>query len=327
MSESDVTALQAQIAQLQEQIKNMQQAKAEVPATPAQSIPAVVPFPSSGRSLKVAPPDYFDGSLTKTQSFLAQLLLFLHGKRAEVQSDQDKIVLALSYMKGGTAGPWAEIKVQELGDGIEQSWDVFLAEFKLLFSDPNPGATARAKMDQLAQGNLTADEYVVKFKELQANTGYNDIALVEKFEKGLNSVLVDKIYALPTMPTTLEGWISWSTKLDRQWRKREAMKKANQPSSSSSKAKPYSVPSNLSTPQSNSTPQPQKPFIPRPTDMVPMEVDSGKKSKTVICFKCRKPGHIARDCQSTFNINNLTYDDLKVYFQNEEEKKDFQPSH
>ena len=32
----------------------------------------------------------------------------------------------------------------------------------------------------------------------------NNTALVEKFENGLNSMLVDKIYNLPEMPVTLK---------------------------------------------------------------------------------------------------------------------------
>lgn len=316
----EYAAMQAKIAELQGLVETLQRAD----TTPAPPLPnSAVSVPPS-KTLKVAPPDYFDGALAKTSSFLSQLMLFLHGKRADVQSDMDKIILALSYMKGGTAGHWAEIKVRELADGPQQSWEDFLVEFKQLFSDPNPGATARTKMDHLTQGSLTADEYVVKFKELKHDTGYNDIALVEKFEKGLNSVLVDKIYALPDMPVSLEGWISWATKLDRQWRKREANKKSLPSSSSSARAKPPTTPN--SSPLQPNIPTPPLKTFNRSPDVVPMEVDSGRKSRQVICYKCRKTGHIARDCKDSFNINHLTYEDLKEHFSNSannEEKKDF----
>ena len=71
---------------------------------------------------------------------------------------------------------------------------------------------------------MTCDEYVAQFRTLKGDTGYNNAALVEKFEKSLNSTLVDKIYALPEMPCTLDGWILWALKLDRQWRQRLAKK-------------------------------------------------------------------------------------------------------
>jgi hypothetical protein len=71
---------------------------------------------------------------------------------------------------------------------------------------------------QIIQGSRTADEYVLDFKTKRQETGYNDEALKEKFEKGLNPALLKKIYALPVMPTNLQEWMNWVMKLDRQWR-------------------------------------------------------------------------------------------------------------
>lgn len=283
------------------------------------------------RGLKVAPPDTFDGSPGKAEAFLSQLLLYFHGKRHEIQDDHDKIIMALSYMKGGTAGPWAKLKVKQYAssDTITQDWKDFHQEFLETFGDPDPAGSARHKMELLRQGNQTADEYVAKFRELQDDTGYNDAALVEKFEKGLNSVLVDKIYTLPEMPSTLKEWMSWATKLDRQWRQREAKKKSIQNSTS----RPFTL-----SPQSQSPP-PSKPFAPVPTSFirpspvakdsgpVPMEIDSGWKTvKPIVCWKCRKTGHIASNCRSSVNINNMDFDSLKAYIQEEIKKEKEQPS-
>src|SRR3954452_25163544 len=97
-----------------------------------------------------------------------------------------------------------------------------MKDLLVAFGDPDPSSTARFKMDQLKQGNHSAEEYVASFKALTSKTKYNDAAHVEKFEKGLNPALVDKIYSLPEMPVTLVQWITWATKLDRQWSQREA---------------------------------------------------------------------------------------------------------
>ena len=100
------------------------------------------------------------------------------------------------------------------------SWDEFLTEFKSIFGDPDPASSARYKMNHLKQGAMTCDEYVSAFRALVTESGLNDTALVEKFENGLNSGLIDKIYNLPEMLVTLKGWMTWACKLDRQWRKR-----------------------------------------------------------------------------------------------------------
>jgi hypothetical protein len=197
---------------------------------------------SSG--LKVASPDVFDGTVSKSSAFLNQLSLYFKGKK--ITSNDDKITITLSYMKGGTVGPWVKDMTERLVTDEELSWATFIKEFKGSSGDPNPAGTARRKMDLLKQGTHTADEYVASFNELKKDTGYNDAALVDKFEKGLNSVLVDKIYSLPDMPTTLKDWIKWTTKLDRQWRQKDAQKKlavTSIPRQASSGIKPLSKPS------------------------------------------------------------------------------------
>jgi len=274
----------------------------------------------------VAPPDPFDGSPGKADAFLSQLLLYFHGKRHEIQGDYDKIIMALSYMKGGTAGPWAKLKVKQYAstEEISQTWAEFYQEFQQTFGDPDPASTARHKMEKLRQGNHTADEYVASFRELQDETGYNDAALVEKFERGLNSALVDKIYALPEMPNTLKGWISWSTKLDRQWRQREAMKKSfGSPVPSKQTDAPY-IPYRARP----SAPAPP-PFIrpspatPRQSEPVPMDIDSSwQRVKPIVCWKCRKPGHRAANCNSSVSISNMDFDSLKAYFKEEAQKEE-----
>ena len=307
------TGTQPSIEDLQSQIHALQQVLNNLNTQPK----------SSSKGLKVAPPDPFDGTLSNAETFLSQLLLYFTGKKHELPADSDKITFALSYMKGGTAGPWAKRKVREIVafPSMNQTWDQFKEEFVSVFGDPDLAGTAREKMEHLKQGNQTADEYIAKFRELKEDTGYNDAALVDRFEKGLNSALVDKIYALPEMPQTLDHWVFWATKLDRQWRKRETRKKAGSTSPIAKQLTRSSTPA--------SAPPPRSAVATQLPQVVPMEVDAGKKnSRSIVCFKCRKTGHIARNCTSAVNINSMDFEELKNYMKEEiakeETPKDFQ---
>ena len=306
------------IGELQQQIARMQQLldgllSSQTTLTSTLSSPS-----SSTNTTKVSPPDVFDGSLHKTDTFITQLTLCFHGKK--LHDNSDRIIFALSYMKGGTAGPWSKLNVKEYTKKgvVGDTWDEFLAELHQVFGDPNPASTARHKMNQLKQGSHSADEYVASFRELKDDTLYNNAALIERFEQGLNSALVDKIYALPEMPTTLDGWITWAIKLDRQWRQREANKK-----SFGLFPKPNSTPPKPKLPPAQPTQSPaQATQSVKQPDVVPMEVDSGWKSvKPLICFKCRRTGHKANECGSNVNINSMDYDALKAYMKEELQKE------
>jgi hypothetical protein len=301
--QADVQLLEQKVAELQKCLVDLQQLQVN-PQLPVKGI-------------KVAPPDVFDGSQSKADTFLSQLSLYFMGRRKEFEQDDDKIIFALSYMKGGTAGPWAaEVLRQCQASGpTYQNWEAFLKDFQAAFGDPDPASTARFKMDQLKQGNHSVEEYVASFKELTFKTQYNDAALVEKFEKGLHSALVDKIYSLAEMPSNLTEWIAWATKLDRQWRQREARKKVSNPPTISKTFKNFSPSVKLTQP------------IKEPA-VVPMEIDSGRKRLgPLICYKCRKPGHIAKNCQSNVDISVMDYEAIKALvledLKKDSDKKDF----
>lgn len=312
--------LQSQIAALQETIGTLQSQLTSSNSTPKPSSSSQ-PTTHYTKGLKVAPPEYFDGTLSKSKSFLNQVYLFLAGKKDDIHHDQDRIILTLSYMKGGTAGPWAEQKVESYSNTghITQSWEDFVKEFNSVFGDPDPAGTARFKMDRLHQGSQTVDEYVSKFRELKSDTGYNDAALVEKFKKGLNQGLVDRIFGLQDMPTTLKDWETWSSKFDRQWRQRQAEKKAfsdrTNPGSSTQK---QAGPTHTSKPTSSLQPS----YVKKEPDVVHMEVDSGRKNRPrIVCYRCRQPGHIAKNCQFSVDIGSLDYEGLRTHFEQENQKR------
>lgn len=209
-----------------------EQASATPVAQAAPAATAVHPttlIPSSSHAahhLKVATPNNFDGSIAKSEDFLNSLYLYFFGK--EGLTDAQKITCALSYMKEGTAVQWAKRKMKHYQKSTsEPSWEEFEADFRKSFSDPDPEGTARHKLELLKQGSSSADDYVSTFKELMDDTGYNDAALMDMFERGLSKQLVDRIYTLPDVPETLDVWFSQALKFDGQRRRREERSKHN----------------------------------------------------------------------------------------------------
>ena len=75
------------------------------------------------------------------------------------------------------------------------------------------------------------------------------------------------------MPTTLDFWIQWATKCDREWRQREAKRKVfgQSPFLKSSSPTSKSIKSPCQTTQTQQAAPSKQP------DVIPMEVDSGWK--------------------------------------------------
>jgi hypothetical protein len=93
-----------------------------------------------------------------------------------------------------------------------------MEDLETVFGDSDPGAMARHKIRSVKQAGHTADIYIMNFEEYKFETGYDDTALIEIFKDGMNVPLLEKIYALPTIPTNLKEWKQWACKLDRQRR-------------------------------------------------------------------------------------------------------------
>jgi hypothetical protein len=81
--------------------------------------------------------------------------------------------------------------------------------------------------------------------------------------------------------------------------------------------------------QSRSTPTTfnQSPSVRKEPDVVPMEIDSGRRNNSFVCYKCRKPGHIARHCQSKVDVRIMDYESIKSIIKEEMQNEGFQESH
>ena len=86
------------------------QIKTETPEPPPLSF-----FPDNddnnsmaAREINICVPTNFTGDCTKTSKFLSEVLLYLKVSSAIYDTDEKKIIFALSFMNGGVAGVFTE---------------------------------------------------------------------------------------------------------------------------------------------------------------------------------------------------------------------------
>src|SRR5258708_39397358 len=143
-------------------------------------------------------------------------------RQSKLPEKCSNVLLIVSYMKGGSAGPWVMQKTNSIlypANLEEVTWAGFISELDEMFVDPNCQATTQRKLATLHQGDSSVEELIQEFKIHGPISGLGDIGLVDRFEQVIHPQLQESIYHLEPMPTT---WLEWKHKaslLDNQWRR------------------------------------------------------------------------------------------------------------
>src|SRR5258708_17522638 len=144
-TEEHITQLTAQIAPLQAQLAHHSQS----PPPPQPSAP-----PPPPKHPKVSTPSPFSGVQDNLDCFKAKCSLYLSMRQSEFPDERSNVLFVLSYMKGGSAGPWAMQKINSIlypANPEEVTWAGFVSELDEMFVDPNCQATAWRKLTTLHQ--------------------------------------------------------------------------------------------------------------------------------------------------------------------------------
>src|SRR5260221_171867 len=140
-TEEHITQLTAQIAALQAQL-------ACCSWSPPPPQPSAAP-PPPPKPPKVSAPSPFSGAQDDLDRFKAECSLYLSMRQSKFPDERSNVLFVLSYMKGGSAGPWATQKINSIlypANPEEVTWAGFISELDEMFADPNHQATARRKL-------------------------------------------------------------------------------------------------------------------------------------------------------------------------------------
>ena len=261
----------------------------------------------------------FDGDRTKSNRWLRNITAYLAVNDTMYTNHEKKIVTALSYMTQGAAATWSEdfmdhaqtLDPDSNADAALQTaygygtWNEFVQEFKKAFSPIDTQGTAMAQLVNLRQGKRDLTEYIATFNQLALRAKvHDDVNKCNYFIQGLNAEFADALVLQGQCHFTdyaklTANCISFANDRARL----EGIRKAR-----GFKGRFQNNYGNSSNPRyTPSFRHSQK--DPNAMDVDTTDVRLGKltdKDREYLrenngCFRCRKLGHMAKDCRVKFS--------------------------
>src|SRR6202453_2218414 len=112
--------------------------------------------PAINEKFKAKVSNDYTGDVEKAKTFLRQLKLYFESRDTKFSTQQKKVIFALSYMRGGTAGPWADHIIDKITDDDDMDRSFMFSTFTSFthlflerFGERDENAAARHKMTHL----------------------------------------------------------------------------------------------------------------------------------------------------------------------------------
>jgi hypothetical protein len=280
-----------QMAEMQNMINQL---TSQLMATPNEK-PAV-------KKPKMASPEKYDGSRSELRTFLTNVDLYCEFN--EVPSDQEKILMASTYMKG-KASNWMQPYVDDYLKDIDahgtrdetktifNSWTNFKEELGRIFGEVDAKNQAEKAITCLKQ-TRSVSAYTAEFKQLQARIDWDDAALRTVFEAGLKENVKDGLVH-HDKPDTLHALIELATRIDNRLWERAQQKGRFQPTMANMKKQRNRMDRDGDTIMTGKVQtRDRKPRGKGQDGLSPEE--RKKRYDNKACLRCGEVGHFRRDC-------------------------------
>ena len=322
--------------------------------TAAVNKPGVPPQPAAApphkSNLKPAAPPFFNGDRTQGRAFLNACLLAHRTMPEDFPTDERKIGWTLSYMREGRANHFAQRAIAAFGRRQAYQWadwPAFETVFRQEFFPVDEETQALLTLEGTGyfQGKRSMDDYIDMFEELVDRANMTDEqSRILKFRRGLDSKLEEKIYTSQHPPKTFKDWKEDARRYAMAHIQAAQFRNAQQhpsapvpprlPAIAIGKRSLFAETSrqpllDLPKPPVSVTRAPPPPPSKSLPPGVPMDIDAARKlAKSVAtCRRCGEPGHFIRDCPRTFDIREMSMDEVQELLAHLQDTQEVEQAH
>jgi hypothetical protein len=253
----------------------------------------------SSRPLGAAP-EPFDGKAENAENFWTNLEAYYHLNGGIFDTDEKKIVTALTYFKATTsAAEWARERQKaafKTSPPNFGSWATFKTDFSAHFIPAESVLESTQKMHTMQMGNQEFNSWYQEWSTHAARAGVDDFTKMYAFRRALPRGLHTKLLGITPQPTTMKDLVDKTREFDRIWRLYGKDTSTTRTDTRSRRTRAVTTAEEGSSTQIN---------------YANLEAAEGKISKAEkdrrykekLCFYCGKPGHTARECRMKKNKN------------------------
>lgn len=200
---------------------------------------------------KAAEPPIYNGDRATAREWMKAVRVYIEltPSKFPTGDERRKILWALSYIRGGSAGVWAENHSEAmLSDAKEdpfKTFQEFMSAFEQSYCEYDRAERARRELEKLRMNRGdTVEAYTTAFDALAIHTEYNETALIEKYRLGLPHPILEKIYSNPEgqAPESLVQWKKKARALDNLWHEYQELRRGTFPQPCPNIRKPMPIP-------------------------------------------------------------------------------------
>ena len=245
---------------------------------------------SPTKEVRISKPSSFNGDQRRVKEFIQECNVYLDINGNIYKTNKLKVAFVLSLMNKKEVCQWKAHFINKI-TRPDMKVD-FLILIQHTFKPADQAGEAMNKLEMLRQGNQTVEEMIMEFcllcaeAELEEQSVSDNWHLIKLFANCLNAQLKKRILFGEVIPKTISGWIEKAIQYDSNYHMGQALmnldSRGKKPQRKNEEKDPNAMDTSIGT--------------------------LSEKEKTALmkigaCFRCKKTGHLLRDCPDK-NKNN-----------------------